>query len=150
MPYDWNNFPNDNFLEAKKFAHGFYSTIGRIKCPALNDEYIAFNAKGIHHVINKKSRTKDEVVARLSYLQYVESIISDPFAKIDFRQKKEKEYLKKNGLYQLYEVVSQYWTFTKPIDATLKIKVVIRQVEQGGKYFYSIMKYEHLNTTKPQ
>lgn len=143
MDFNWNNFPADNFKAAIKFACEFYSTIGRIKCPALNDEYVAFTSKGIGHILYKASMDRKEIMERLSYLRHAEPIITDPYAKIDFRKKREKVFLKKKGEYKLYEVESQYWTFKKEISPSLIIKVVLRQVEQGGKYFYSIMKYNN-------
>ena len=142
MEFDWTNFPFTDYAAAKSFASSFYSKIGRIKCPALDDEYVAFTRKGIGHILYKSSRNHKDIVHRLSLLQHAEAIIMDPYAKIEYRLEDEKEYLKKNGEYKLYEVKSQYWTFKKQINPSLTVKVVVRQVEQGGKYFYSIMKYD--------
>ena len=141
MEVDWNKFSIEDFEAAKKFAHDFYCTIGRIKCPALDNQYVSFSGKGIRHILYKPSRIQAEIIERLSYLRYAESILIDPYAKIEYRQKNEKEYLKKRGQFKLYEVESQYWSFKKEVEQSLIIKVVIRQVGQGNKYFYSIMKY---------
>jgi hypothetical protein len=140
MPTDWSQYPSDDFDAAKIFAGDFYNKIGRIRSPALNDDYVAFNSKGLRHTINKATRTREEITERLSYLRFAEEIISDPFAKIEYRKTVDKERIKKQGNYGLYEVQAQYWTFTKEIEPGVVIKVVIRQMEASGKYFYSIMR----------
>jgi len=142
MNFDWDNFPHHDFVQAKKFASDFYKTIGRVKCPALDNEYISFNSKGMAHVLYKSTRKKPEIIERLSYLQYAESMVVDPFANIKYRQEKEKDYLKQQGEYVLCEVDGHYWSFLKPVAKDLIVKVVVRQLNEGNKYFYSIMKYE--------
>ena len=142
MQLDWNTFPADDFEAAKKLALEFYHSIGGVSCPALNGEEVSFNRKGIDHILYKAARSHQQIIERLSYLRYVVEMLTDPDAKTDFRFVKEKTYLKKHGQHQLCDVEAKYWSFRKIVHATLVVKVLVRQVENGKKHFYSIMKYE--------
>jgi hypothetical protein len=139
MEPDRSKFPRDDLVKARRFATEYYRTLGRVRSPALNHEWVAFNSKGICHILYKAAHNTPEIVERLFCLQYAKAIIEDSEAEIEYRCLNDKEYLKENGNYRLCQVVSQYWTFKKGVAPELIIKVVVRQVEQGQKHFYSIM-----------
>lgn len=139
MSFDWQRFPHYDLEAAKKFGCAFYAAIDRVRCPAFNGEYVAFNSKGIGHILYKRTRTPQEIIRRLFYLQYAEAIIADSNAKVLSERRVEKEYIKKNGVHKLCEVDARYWNFMKSVESSLVIKLVVRQINNGGKYFYSIM-----------
>ena len=71
-------------------------------------------------------------------LPKVESILKNPKAVIVYRKEEKKIFVKQKGIKILKESVIHYWTFVYFTDSK-RIKVVIRQVNNGSKHFYSIM-----------
>ncbi len=123
-------------LKAKKN----YSKIGRIPSPALNDEYVAFTNKGFTHLIRKgrNPRPRSEQVRRFLLIPYAEQIIKNPKATILYRSSETKYYVNRYGQKILTTSTAHFWTFVENSDNGT-IKVVIRQLNQGQKHFFSIM-----------
>lgn len=126
--------------KAKQQAKQIYSKIGRIKCPALSDEYVLFTSAGFDHLLRKGRipRTRNEQKRRFTLLPYVEQIVKNPTAKIVYRKTKIKENVNRHGEKILIESVAHFWTFVDKID-DCGIKVVIRQLENKNKHFFSVM-----------
>ncbi len=131
-------------LKAKKA----YSKIGRIHSPALNDEYVAFTNKGFTHLIRKgrNPRPRSEQAKRFLLIPYAEQIIKNPKATILYRSNETKYYINRHGQKILTTSTARFWTFVDIIKDT-KIKVVVRQLNQGQKHFFSIM--ERRNKKSP-
>jgi hypothetical protein len=107
----------------KNWAQNFYKNIGSILSPALDNQPVSFNNTGFNHLIRKLSvRSRNEQKRRFLLLPKVESIITNPEAVIVYRKK----------------LNVHYWTFIHHVDSK-RIKVVIRQVNNGSKHFYSVM-----------
>jgi hypothetical protein len=140
MERDWSKFPKDDLEAARIFAVEYYRQIAMVKSPALGNEFVYFNHKGIGHILHKASRSRGTIIERLMCLRHVRHILSDPSAEVEYRKYVEKEYLRKQGEFILEDVEAQYWTFRKQLHANLIIKVVVRQVNRGVKYFYSIFR----------
>lgn len=128
------------YKKAKQQAKQIYSKIGRIKCAALGDEYVFFTSAGFDHLLRKGRipRTRNEQKRRFTLLPYVENIIKNPTAKIVYRKLDVKEKANRHGEKVLIESVAHFWTFKEKIDDCV-IKVVIRQLENKDKHFFSVM-----------
>jgi hypothetical protein len=123
----------------KKWAKKFYKKIGTIISPALDNQYVSFNNTGFNHLIRKLSlRSRNEQKRRFLLLPRAESIIKNPKAIIVYRKEEKKILIKRKETKILKESVIHYWTFVHFTDSK-RIKVVIRQVNNGSKHFYSIM-----------
>lgn len=107
-------------------------------CPALNNEHIIFNAEGFNHICRKPNRPTKEIIDRLQLLWHAETILQDPFVLMTYRKRSEKLMLRKSGVRRPEEVEVQYWRFEKPIGTEI-VKVLVRQVNDGQKHFFSIM-----------
>ncbi len=121
-------------------AKRIYSKIGRIKCPALNNENISFSRLGFNHLVRKGRipRTRNEQKRRFVLLPYTEKIIKNPKANISFLQKTVKNKVDRHGEKILVESTASFWTFIERVNSC-KIKVVIRQLNHGDKHFFSVM-----------
>jgi hypothetical protein len=110
------------YKKTKKEAREIYNKIGRVWCPALND-YIVFNRTGFRHLLRKNSlpRARNEQKRRFALLPQSALILSDPFVNITHR---------KEGKFD-------FWAFTKEHN-NRKIKVIIRQIGEHQKHFFSI------------
>jgi len=128
------------YEKAKKQAKQIYSKIGRIKCPALGDEYVFFTSAGFDHILRKGRipRTRNEQKRRFTLFPYVESIIKNPVAKITYRKTEVKEKVNRHGENILIESTAHFWTFSDKINDCV-IKIVIRQLEGKDKHFFSVM-----------
>lgn len=128
------------YEKAKQQAKQIYSKIGRIRCPALGDEYVFFTSAGFNHILRKGRipRTRNEQKRRFTLIPYVEEIIKNPAAKIIYRKTEVKEKVNRHGEKVLIESMAHFWTFVDKID-DCAIKVVIRQLENKNKYFFSVM-----------
>jgi len=128
------------YEKAKQQAKQIYSKIGRIKCPALGDEYVFFTSAGFDHILRKGRipRTRNEQKRRFTLLPYVENIIKNPTAKIIYRKLNVKEKVNRHGEKVLIESAAHFWTFKERVnDCT--VKIVIRQLENKNKHFFSVM-----------
>ena len=75
------------YQRAKKHAHRFYQKIGRVLCPALNNEQIVFNNIGFNHLIRKlKLRSRREQKRRFNLLRYAEKILNTEKIYLEYRQ----------------------------------------------------------------
>lgn len=127
------------YEKAKEKAKKIYSRIGHVKCPALQGR-VSFSRLGFNHLIRKGRipRTKNEQKRRFVLLPYVENIVKNPTATIQYRKEKIKEKANRHGKKVLIESVAHFWTFIETIrDCT--VKVVIRQLNNGNKHFFSVM-----------
>ena len=123
----------------KKWAKNFYKKIGSILSPALDNQYIFFNNTGFNHLIRKLSiRSRNEQKRRFLLLPKVESILKNPKAIVVYRKEEKKILIKRKKVKVLKESIIHYWTFVHFTDSK-RIKVVIRQINNGSKNFYSVM-----------
>ncbi|MEK7080707.1 MAG: hypothetical protein AAB925_02675 [Patescibacteria group bacterium] len=128
------------YKKAKQQAKQIYSKIGRIKCSALGDEYVFFTSAGFDHLLRKGRipRTRNEQKRRFTLLPYVEEIIKNPTAKIIYRKTEIKERVNRHGEKILIESIAHFWTLKKKVGDCI-IKIVVRQLENKNKHFFSVM-----------
>ena len=131
---------NLGYEKSKKKAKDIYSEIGRVICPALGEEYVVFNRLGFNHLVRKGRipRTKNEQKRRFVLLVYIENVIKNPEALIEYRESVIKEKVNRHGEKVLMEYKAKFWTFVENIK-DCKIKIVIRQLDGGNKHFFSVM-----------
>ena len=126
--------------KSKQKAKNIYSDIGWVRCHALGNEQVAFTRVGLNHLMRKgrKTRTKTEQKRRFVLIQFVEQIITDPNAIIEYRRYDVKEVRNHHGEKVTIKSIADFWTFVAYIK-DCKIKVVIRQLENAEKHFFSVM-----------
>ena len=128
------------YEKSKRKAKEIYSKIGRIRCPALSNEYISFSRIGLNHLIRKGRipRPRNEQKRRFVLLPYVEKIIKNPEATIFYKHKRIKRKVNRHGEKILIESEADFWIFIQKIKSCA-IKVIIRQLGDGNKHFLSVM-----------
>lgn len=100
-----------------------------IPCPAFGGEKIYFNAKGINHLIYKGSRSrrdKDRIKTNIRLLPRAIKLLS-----LSTFWQEENQYIKD-------KITFKFWAFEAVIEDR-RIKVIIRQVGKGRKYFWSVI-----------
>ncbi len=131
---------NLGYEKSKNKAKSMYSKIGRMYCPALDNDIVAFTSAGFNHLVRKGRipRPKNEQKRRFVLVQYIEKIIKNPQAVILYRRKDIKNVVNRHGEKISVQSVADFWTLIVEID-DCRIKVVFRQLEGGQKQFQSIM-----------
>jgi len=115
-----------------KKAKEEYKKIGYVKCPAFDGEKVYFNKHGFNHFVRKSGvlRMIPEQIRRLNLLNTLTNIIS---TSTDY-QEYEKLYNKNPP--------AQFWSFVRRGDNGF-VKVVVRQIGNGNKHFFSVMDNNH-------
>jgi hypothetical protein len=112
----------------KKEAKEVYDKIGRVWCPALNDN-VFFNDIGFRHFTwkgNSRKRSHIQQVKRFVLISRAKEIVSNPSFVI-FSQREEV----KKGRHV------HFWAFRMNLRGKY-IRVVIRQINDSSKHFLSV------------
>jgi len=116
-----------SYRASRRQAEAFYKTLMSTSSPRLGGAYVVFNNIGFRHLIRKaKVRSKKEQTKRFSLLSEVPEILKDANANISYRS----EFRNGKSIH--------YWAFSKEKEGR-EIRVVVRQVGNGIKHFYSVM-----------
>lgn len=128
------------YEKSKNKAKNIYTQIGRIKCPALGNDYVSFSRAGFNHLVRKGRipRTRNEQKRRFVLVPYIENIVKNPKAKIFYKQGVAKYKSNRHGEKILIESKAHFWAFEEKIK-DCKIKVIVRQLDNRDKHFFSVM-----------
>jgi|GEM_PF-377485 hypothetical protein len=132
----------EDFNEVKADAEAFYATLSEVYCPYFKEK-IAFNAKGLRHLKFKSdqvARVQKDQYARLKLLKYVPTVIQNSRTLQGIRETRQFETQKTNSRWEkvLKDVVT--YEFIAIIE-NLRIKVLVKQIVGGEKYFWSVIPY---------
>jgi len=110
-----------------------YKKIGYVKCPAFSNEEIHFNKIGFNHLLwkGKKMRAMEEQIRRISLIPKAVRIISTSITCTHYR---ETIRVLGNGSISL----AKFWSISTNTEG-VHIRIIIRQTNNGRKYFLSVM-----------
>lgn len=129
------------YEKSKKKAKAIYTKIGRIPCPALGGELVAFTSAGFNHLVRKGRipRPKNEQKRRFALIPYIEKIIKNPKATIQYERRETRNVVNRHGDKITIQSVADFWSFSESINGC-EVKVVVREiVGKAGKHFLSVM-----------
>ena len=134
LPEGNNNFGTGTgnkmkYKEYKDKIKEIFDKTRSIKCPAFDNEEINFNAKGVNHLLFKGDRSQRDSKRIETNIRLLPSAIY-LLQKSTFWQE-ESRYEKDGKVYN-------YWAFEAVIDDR-RIKVIIRQVGNSKKHFWSVI-----------
>ena len=128
------------FNRVKKEAKKLYARLDKVKCPYFSD-YVLFNSKGMQHLKFKawnKTRSIKDQYMRFKLLKYAPIIIGRSCTLQELNEKKNMERVKINSRWENKAVEINYYGFIAIIDE-IRIKIIIKEIEGGEKYFWSII-----------
>lgn len=131
---------SDYFFKKQTEAKLFYSKLKEITCPGLGHEIISFTAIGMRHLIRKGAlvrSTKDQI-RRFYLLKYIVPILCNPHPIVVHRQEKVREIINRHGQKIIIETTADFWSFSE-VRKNRLITVVVRQLQNGRKHFFSVM-----------
>jgi len=110
-----------------------YKKIGYVKCPAFSNEEIHFNKIGFNHLLwkGRKMRAPEEQIRRIGLIPKAVRIISTSKKCTHYR---ESLRVLGNGSISL----AKFWSISTNIEGVY-IRIIIRQTNNGRKYFLSVM-----------
>lgn len=125
---------HSNFIRKARIE---YNKIKFIESPAFNGDKIYFNKYGFNHLIRKQKdlRSRDEQIRRLKLLSLVHSLLISS-SKIDnYRMNIVDGY------------PASFWSIIGNVEGK-KVKVIIRQLGNGRKHFFSVMDKDNAKNAK--
>ena len=137
-----------NFKDEKDFekvstdVEAFYATIGEIRCPYF-DEKIVFNAAGFKHLKFKSdtvARSRSEQYARLKLLTLAPQVLSLSRTVQGIWETKHFERVRVHSRTDTILKPVSYYEFIAVLE-NVRVKVVVKQVDGGQKFFWSIIPY---------
>lgn len=134
------NFNLKKFKQIRKGSIEFYNNLGEIKCPYFNDK-VSFNSKGMQHLRFKswnKTRSIQDQYVRFKLLKYAPEVIKKSNTLQEICQKKNFERVKINSRWEQKAIGVNYYGFVAIMDE-IRIKIIIKEVVGGEKYFWSIV-----------
>ncbi len=140
-------FTPEKFNKIKKDAEEFYASIRLVYCPYFSEK-INFNAKGLDHLVFKtwnRTRPINDQFSRFRHLALAPEVIknSKTLQGIWNTQKFERV-KKKDGTWQQVLRLTTYYEFISVMEShgsKVRVKVIVKQVDGGDKFFLSIIPF---------
>jgi ribosomal protein L21E len=128
-----------DYKQKRESAHAGYKAIGSVQCPALEGN-VVFAAEGFNHLIYKgrKERDQKQQVLRFSLISRARTLLALTTVVQEYEESSHYMRVNRNGSYIQKNVLVRFWGFVGIID-NLRIKVVVRQIGNGKKEFYSVI-----------
>jgi len=129
----------EKFKEVKKKTKELYDGIDKIKCPYLKD-YVYFNKEGWDHLLSKtwnRGRSIVEQYTRLRLFPLVPKIIARANTLQEYDEEKMMVRQKINSRWERRLKLVRYYVFIA-IEKTIRLKIVIKEIDGGNKFFYSL------------
>ncbi len=130
-----------NYEKLREDAQKFYSGIGKVFVPALNQE-VFFNAEGFNHIVYKSARSEREKtsqILRFKLLPLALKLLQKATTYQEFEETIKEFEIKsfKKKIRKTKPV--RYWGIIAIIDGR-KIKVIVRKIgENGLAHFWSVV-----------
>lgn len=128
------------FEYVRERAENLYASIESVRCPYFGEE-VVFNAKGIKHLrfkTDEKIRPLSDQYTRLRLLYLAPQILKLSRTVQGIRRTKQFELLHMNSRWERVRKDVCFFEFMAVLD-NLRVKVVVKQVGKGEKYFWSII-----------
>ena len=135
-------------IEQKKFdrvkteSEAYYKTIGDVHCPYLKGN-VSFNSKGLEHLKFKernKARLLLDQYIRLKLLKTAPHILNNSHTVQEFFETNKFEQQKINSRWEYRSVKVTYYGFVAIISGA-RIKVIVKEVAGGNKFFWSLIPF---------
>lgn len=135
-----------NFNKTKEEGENFYKTLGKVYCPYSKEE-VSFNAKGLEHLKFKQknfARSLSDQYIRFKILKLAPEILKLTKTIQGVSEQKVFELVRSNQRNEHKMVNAMYYEFVAILDRT-RVRVVVKQVGNAPKYFWSIIPFWKIN-----
>ncbi len=137
------NFKDEeDFEKVRSEAEAFYNTVGEIRCPHFGEK-VAFNAAGLKHLRFKSdmvARPRPEQYARLKLLTLAPQVLSLSRTVQGIWKTNHFERIRAHNRTDTILKPVSYYEFIAILD-NVRVKVIVKQIESGQKFFWSVIPY---------
>lgn len=133
----------NDFYQLKNQVRTFYDSLGKVYCPYFSEE-VYFSSDGFRHLFYKgfsythfKLRKKSQRILRLKLFKLAPRLLRITTTVQEYHEEKLFFPLRCNRAESVLKTV-QYWGFIA-IFSDRKVKVVVKQIGDGQKQFWSII-----------
>lgn len=140
-------FTPEKFNQIKNTAEDDYKKIGFVYCPYFSDK-ISFNNKGLEHLIFKswnRTRPIRDQFSRFRHLALAPLVIKNSKTLQGlWNTQKFERVKKKDGTWEQVLKLTIYYEFIAVMEShgsRVRVKVIVKQVDGGDKFFLSIIPF---------
>ena len=130
------------FEKIKQDSESYYKKIGKVKCPALNNDFVFHNSEGFNHLVykgNRKERDKNDQLTKFKLLPKAKKLVEITTTYQEYEEVIKEIRIKKFKRTVIESKIIRYWGIIA-IMGGWKIKVIIRQIgDNGQKHFWSVI-----------
>jgi hypothetical protein len=133
----------EQFNKTKQAAEAWYRQIEKVYCPFLKRN-IHFNAKGLDHIKFKawnKTRLISDQYLRFKFLRLAPAIFEKSGTLQEYNDTNNFERVKYGKRWQKLMVPVKYYGFIAILDYKIRVKVIVKEVQGGHPYFWSIIPF---------
>ena len=132
---------DEKFNRAREDAEKHYEKIGKIWCPYFKEK-VHFSTEGFQHLLFKewnRTRIRIEQYKRLRLLPVAERVIRKSHTLQEYDERNLMVRQKTNSRWQKVMKSVRYYVFiAMDLDIDARVKVVVKEIEGGVKFFYSV------------
>lgn len=132
----------ENFEEVRIKGEDFYKTLSEAHCPYFKEK-VFFNAQGLEHLKFKqqrKARPQQDQYMRLNLLHLAPVVLRTSSTLQGIWDTKNFERVRVHGRTDIILKIVVYYEFVAVIEK-IRVKVIVKQIENGQKFFWSIIPY---------
>ena len=136
----------ENFEEIIIKGEGIYKTFSPIRCPYLESE-VHFNAQGLEHLKFKRrgqARSQNDQHMRFKLLKLAPEVLKLSRTVQGIWETKHFERVRVHSRTDTILKLVTYYEFIAIINH-IRIKVVVKQIDNGEKFFWSIIPFWGIN-----
>jgi hypothetical protein len=131
-----------DYAATRADAEAFYKGVGSIRCPALGHECVHFTSEGFNHLIYKagKKHPRNPLVQimRFDLLPKAKLLLAQTTTFQEYEEEYRYVPANRHGTYHRENTLVRLWGFVAIINK-FRLKVVVQQVGNGNKQFYSVI-----------
>jgi len=129
------------FEDIKSRAKKYYDDLNEIRCPYLGQE-VHFGSAGFEHLLTKswnRGRSRAEQYTRLRLVRLAVKVIENSHTLQEYDERKSFVRQKTNSRWEQHAKNVFYYVFIALFpDKGIRLKVVVKQIEGGLPFFWSI------------
>jgi len=140
------NFNQEQFKRIKSEAEKLYQTFDKVYNPYFQEK-ISFNVKGLKHLkfkSDQQARSQKDQYSRLKLLRFAPQVLSKSHTVQGIWDTRRLEPHKTSGSWKYIMKNTIFYEFVAVLDS-VRIKVIVKGVSGGEKYFWSVIPYWSIN-----
>jgi hypothetical protein len=129
------------YIPYREDAERLYQKVGKIPCPAFENDLVYFSAEGFNHLVYKDSRTerlKQDQITKFKQLDRAVELVRLTTTYQEYEERLLDVWVKRHKKRAQETKLVRYWGLIAIIRRS-KIKVIVRQIGDGQKHFWSVI-----------